>query len=422
MNRISLILLLLLILLGFRLYFFYTSQQSFRDGQKIDAVFTLFDEPRTTGTKQTISYNIGLDTLRIVAPAYPQYHYGDRIRISGPIRLLPRSGGGASSYVIYFPKTERVSSKNNSFLAVVGTIRQKIVLLFVQTLPAEYAGLLLGIVFGIRESMSASFSTDLRLAGLTHVIAASGMNVTMVASFAAVVFGTFLKRQQALIVSIVFILLYSLLAGFQASIMRAAIMSIILCFGQLFGRQVLAIYSLCLTGIVMLFLFPYLLVDIGFQLSFVSTLGLLVIPHMLEKISLFRVMSTKVIIGEDILTTIAAQIATLPLLLSYFGTYSLWSIVVNTIVLWTIPILMVVGGIAACIGIVIPAIGSLLLYICLPFLVYFKFVAHFFAHLPGVIHISLPWPFVVGYYLILVGFLLYLKKSTSIGNRVQSLK
>jgi len=128
-------------------------------------------------------------------------------------------------------------------------------------------------------------------------------------------------------------------------------------------------YILFLTGFVMLFLWPQFLTDVGFQLSFAATLGIMVIP------SLFKRWENA--LSGDFLTTFSAQATTLPILLGSFGTYSLWSVLVNLLVLWTVPVLMILGGFAAMVSFVFAPLSKLLLYLCLPFLVYFQFITGF---------------------------------------------
>lgn len=154
----------------------------------------------------------------------------------------------------------------------------------------------------------------------------------------------------------------------------------------------------------MLFVSPKFLFDIGFQLSFLSTLGILFIPEVFTK--------AKNAISEDFLTTFSAQIATLPILLSAFGSYSVLSILVNVLVLWTIPFLMALGAIAALISFVFEPLARLFLYLCLPFLLYFEKTATFFTRFEFNLAVeTISWQFIVSYYLFLASFLAYnLKK------------
>jgi len=228
------------------------------------------------------------------------------VAISGPIRILPQSGGfqpraiegqsyGASNqivklltsktvYSMYFPKVVAVEDPKSTLLAVTVFIRQSVADLLNKILPPDLSSLLLGIVFGIKGPMSKEFINNLRLAGVMHVIAASGMNITMIAGFLSAIFMLFLKRQVALIASILGFIFYAFLAGMQSSIIRAAIMGILVFSSQVLGRQNLAAYGLFLAGFIILMISPLLISDVGFQLSFTATLGLLHIGPLFKRV------------------------------------------------------------------------------------------------------------------------------------------
>lgn len=394
---------LLLILLLLRFLFFYQNQPQLEDGQEIEFETTLLSEPQIVGRMQRITANLeSNERIFITVPQFPEFHYGQTLHISGSLkkRLLMNE---KVILTMSFPKVEAVKKGKNPLLALTSFIRQKVISLFEKTLPSNSSGLLLGIVFGIREGMDKAFSNDLRLSGVLHVVAASGMNVTMVGGFLSSLFGSVLRRQMALILSIFGIFFYALLAGLEPSIVRASIMGIFAFSAQILGRQNLALYALLLTGYLMLLFSPPLLFDVGFQLSFLATLGLLSFSPIFQT-SKFRV------IGEDLQTTISAQVAVLPILLSNFGTYSLWSILVNGLVLWTIPILMIIGGVGAMFGLLFEPLGQLILYLALPFLLFFETIVRASAKWGGVVGIeSLPWQIAVGYYFILIAALMLRK-------------
>lgn len=393
---------LLLILLLLRFFFFYQNQPQFEDGQEIEFETTILSEPQIAGRVQRITANLeNGERIFVTLPRFPEFNYGQTLHISGTLkkRLLTNE---KIILTMSFPKVEPVKKPQNPLLALTSLIRQKVISLFEKTLHPNASGLLLGIVFGIREGMDKAFSNDLRLSGVLHVVAASGMNVTIVGGFLSSLFGSVLRRQIALILSIFGIFFYALLAGLEPSIVRASIMGIFAFSAQILGRQNLAIYALFLAGYLMLVFSPSLIFDIGFQLSFMATLGLLHIKPLLFK---------KSVIGDDLATTISAQAATLPILLSNFGTYSLWSILINGLVLWTIPILMVLGGVGAMLGLLFEPLGQLLLYLALPFILFFETIVRASAKWGGVVGIeSLPWQIAVGYYSMLLAAVVFLRK------------
>jgi competence protein ComEC len=315
--------------------------------------------------------------------------------------------------LIYFPKIEILKDKSllGESLRAMNNLRQKLISLFSKTLPTPSSNLLMGIIFGIKEQMPKDFTDNLRTSGVFHVIAASGMNVTLIGGFIATGLAFFLKRQIAITLSILAIIFYAVLAGLEASIIRASIMGIIVFSAQIMGRQTLAVNGLFLAGFAMLFINPSLISDIGFQLSFAATLGILYIKPIFDKNKKIKLIAQKSVIGTDVLTTIAAQLATLPILLANFGTYSIYSILVNGLVLWTVPILMAIGGIGALIGLIFAPLGQLIIYFCYPLLIYFEAIVNFFGKIGGVILIqTLSWQFIAGYYSSLLSILLIFKR------------
>jgi len=389
---------ILLLFLGVRVFLYYQNQPQFADGQLISFKTELHSEPKISN-RQTLSANLGNRRILIITSSWPQYHYQDSLKISGKLesRVLKN---GTKIFVLFFPKIEKQDS--NNFLEAIVKIRQKFIAIFNKTLPSNYSALLLGITFGIKEKMTDDFFNELRITGVLHVIAASGMNVTLFGGFISAIFSFFLKRQLALFFSIFGIFIYVVLAGFEASIIRAAIMGILAFSAQILGRQRLSAYGLILAGYFMILLNPDIIFDIGFQLSFVATAGLLYIRPIFYSSEFIKRILGNSLVGEDIATTISAQVATLPILLANFGIYSIWSIVVNALVLWTVPILMIIGGIGGVLGLFFDLAGKSVIFLSFPFILYFEKIIDVFSNFGGILKIeNLSWQLVSGYYLLL---------------------
>lgn len=356
-------------------------------------------EPKVTSRGQVFSINYQNQNITVFAPLNPEVHYGDYLKISGKARSKVINGRNAISINANIWIENNSSIVAGKSLALANFFRQKIIKFYSSNLNPNEGGLLMGIVFGIKEGIPSNFMRDLKNAGVMHVIAASGMNVTMVGGFLSSVFLLFLRRQVALSFSIVGIIFYAVLAGLEPSIIRASIMGSLVFLAAILGRQMWATYSLLLTGFLMLFWNPSLVFDIGFQLSFLATCGLLFMKSMFKN----------PILGS-FQTTIFAQIATTPILIANFGTYSLWSILVNSLVLWTVPLLMVIGGVSVIISLIFEPVARLFLYFSLPLLIYFESVIGFFSSLGGIVNMGgLSWQVISGYYLILVG-IIYARK------------
>ena len=166
------------------------------------------------------------------------------------------------------------------------------------------------------------------------------MNVSLVAGGLVFIIGAVLSRRKTLSITLFCLTLYAALSGLEPSIVRASLMGSLLLIAGLVGRQYLGLWMLLLTGYGMLFVDPRLLFDVGFQLSFLATAGIVLIKPLLL-IPLPQILS---VVREDFSTTLSAQILTIPILLSTFGQFNLISILANVAILWMILPVMVLGG------------------------------------------------------------------------------
>ncbi len=311
--------------------------------------------------------------------------------------------------IFTFPIHSTNSGSKTLNLPVISQIKANSTRAYDRVLGKDYSGLLTGIVFGTRADFDRDFFSKLQEAGVLHVIAASGMNVSMVAGFLVATLVLFLKRQQALIIAGVGVFLYAALADFQVSIVRASIMAYFAFAAGVLGRQNSSLWALFLTAYLMLLVNPTLVTSLSFQLSFAATLGILLFDPLLKRGVL------KNGFFEDGRTTVSAQITTTPILLFAFSTYSLVSVPVNFLILWTVPPLMILGALASFLANIWAPLSVPILYLCLPFLMYFKAVVLFFANYSNPVEVSfVPWTIIAGYYLILVSLVLYLYKKLNL--------
>lgn len=384
-------------------------------GQALTTTTTLLTDPVINGRFEhfTVWYSTGVGAVPVSVTVLSSQalHYGQTITLSGKLQEMTFSasthGNGVISakkpmLAMYLPKIEARKVKINAVLSIGFALRQKMQEFYENIFSQESSSLLLGIVLGVKGSFGKDFQEALQLAGVTHVIAASGMNVAMVSGFFTEIFSHFLKRQWAIVLTISLVCFYCLASGLQPSIVRATLMLGFMLLGQLFGRQYAGIYGLFLAASGMLLFTPTLLWDVGFQLSFASTLGILFVKPLIPDMPL---------VGEDLSTTISAQLASLPILLGTFGNYGVLSIVVNALVLWTIPPLMVFGGVGGLVGLLIAPIGKLVVLLCLPLLWYFEKIVLFFGSLHWQVSIAqFPLIMTIGYYLVLGSMLLFFWK------------
>ncbi len=401
MNKSTLVFLsILLILLSLRVFTFYSSRQIYKEGEDIEFNSRVLSEPKVYKDYQSFSVNLpNGETAFIKTDVYPVYYFQDNIQVSGKLeyRLLNNK---TRILAIDFPKISFMKNSDSIFLAVVKQVRQKIITSFETSLPKDLSGLMLGVVFGIRVDLSKNFLESLRQTGVMHVIAASGMNVTMTGGFIFYLFSSFLKRQLAVFLSILGILFYVFFAGFEPSIIRASIMGIIAFSSQILGRQKDSFYALILTAFLMLFISPKFLFDIGFQLSFLSTLGILFIPQIFNRIK--NALSKRFpndFFGSN--CDSSHSFGGFWKLFNIFHTRKRACIMDNTV-------FDDLRAIAALISFVFEPLAGVFLYLCLPFLLYFEKTVTFFTSFKLNLTVeTISWQFMLSYYLLLASFIAY---------------
>jgi competence protein ComEC len=201
-------------------------------------------------------------------------------------------------------------------------------------LPEPQASLLIGILFGSERAFSDQFEEKLRISGTTHIIAASGYNVTILILACDKILN-FIKKKYRLLISFVLIWLYCILSGLGASILRATMMGSITILALLSGN-VRNTHILVPSGVFLLLLIdPKIIFDIGFQLSILATLGLIYILPSIESVveKIFKIQSVPQFFEENLLGTISCTLSTLPISISIFGKVSLVSVFANVLVL-----------------------------------------------------------------------------------------
>ncbi|OGE37334.1 hypothetical protein A3B45_04620 [Candidatus Daviesbacteria bacterium RIFCSPLOWO2_01_FULL_39_12] len=268
-------------------------------------------------------------------------------------------------------------------------------------LPSPQAELLSGILIGQNKKLPAGFKLSLRDTSTLHIVVASGQNLSMVAGFFLGLSGL-IKKKNAVLLGLLAAILYTLLTGLQVPILRAAVMFGLASLAQLFGRDKDSWRILAVTAGAMLLINPNWITEISFQLSFLATFGVVVVaPIFLKWLKVVP------IIGQDLAVTLAAQLMVTPVIAQNFHQISLVSLITNTLILWTIPFIMIGGAIMIILGFFWSFLGQLVSLVVIALLSYFIYIVKFFASLP------FAWEYIgeklwivwVGYYLMVGGVL-----------------
>lgn len=392
------------------MFFFRHYHATYRQGKRVILEGVLLDQP--TFRKGFLFMKVA--GVEIVSHSDLDLHYGDKVKIKGLIEqsyLMNKKNGrfnifGKNRYILKTEKIEKVG-KPFPLLTVSVFIRHKLSQVFHSVLPPRQAGLLLGIVLGAREGIDREFSKRLADTGVLHVVAASGMNVSMFGGFLYSMLLLFLKRNLAIVLSGLGLIFYAVLAGLDASIVRATLMALLSYTAWYMGRQYMAYFSLYLAGVVILLVSPLSLFDVGFQLSFLSTLGILVAKPVLDAFFIAK-LGRRIGVFDDISTTIGAQLASLPILISTFSSYAPVSVLANALLLWTIPYLMIFGGLAALLGLISSFLASPVLYLSYPLLLLFEKLVFLLSSIwkPWSLP-PIPMLFWIGYYLVLLSLAIW---------------
>jgi competence protein ComEC len=209
-----------------------------------------------------------------------------------------------------------------------------------QLLPEPHAGLLNGILFGTKAALSRELYDALVATGTLHIVALSGMNITILESIIAKSLGYVLNKRVTSILTILLIIGFIWFVGLSPSVIRAGIMGSMALIAVVFGRQKWSIFFFTATCAVMLLMHPAWALDLSFQLSAGATLGII----------LFGPRVQKNIVVDTLWVTLAAQIFTIPLILFTFRRISLISPLTNVLIGWIIQPLTAIGFIVAILG------------------------------------------------------------------------
>ncbi len=235
-------------------------------------------------------------------------------------------------------------------LAHAGELRQRAEVALGRGMPQREAALARGFVLGEDEGIDAATSEDFRRAGLSHLLAVSGQNVTLLALLAMPLLAALgVPLRERLVWVLGAIVVYLPLAGAGPSIQRAAVMGGAGVLATLAGRRAARLQALALAFAVTVAIDPAIAGDVGWQLSFAAVLGILLLAAPLRDSLLARTGSGVVrrALAEGLAVTVAATLATAPLIAFYFGTFSTTTLLANVLAMPAVAPAMWLGMVSA---------------------------------------------------------------------------
>lgn len=327
--------------------------------------------------------------ILIQVPKYPKYQYGDEILVKGKIEepdnftedfdWKAHLAKDDIYLTAYNPQIEILTSdKGDRIYATLYKFKNKLENIFKENLAEPHASFLAGITLGSKSGIPEDVYEKFKATGTAHIVALSGYNISIIAwaVMGALMF-FMVARNTSFWISIVVIVLFVLMTGASASVVRAATMGILVLIARREGRMYTAVNALVFAGALMVFLNPKILrFDVGFQLSFLATLGLIMLsPKLEEKLkNIPKLFGAK----EALIATLSAQIFVLPLLIYQFGYFSPIGILANILILPAVPIAMFLGFTGAFAGLISSLFAKIFLWPAWLFLSYILNSIEFF--------------------------------------------
>lgn len=366
----------------------------------------IYEEPRNTANSKQIRVQVNrvndakVQDFQILATTrrYPEFSIGDEFEFFG---ILDKPENFADfdyeSYlakddiygVVSFPQIDKTGESQNyklKFALILSKIKNSFEEKIGLALPEPHAAFLKGILLGDRETLPKSLTDDFRRTGTSHIVALSGYNITILARVVVgILLFLFIPFRFSFWIASIFIFLFVLLTGASASVVRAAIMGILVLFARSEGRTYYMTNALIFAGALMILENPKILrFDAGFQLSFLATVGLVYLAPKLENffdgligkikeaiygkeypkkqfIKDAKLKKEKAIDFKKILVeTLSAQIMVLPLLIYLFGQISIISPIANILVLAVMPYSMLFGFLTGLAGFIFQPLAFVL--------------------------------------------------------------
>ncbi|MCX6004469.1 MAG: DNA internalization-related competence protein ComEC/Rec2 [Chloroflexi bacterium] len=370
-------------------------------------------------------------------PFYKEIRYGDVLRLIGELETPQQfddfdyknylANQGIYS-IMNYPKTVLLErSKGFMPLSWIYDLRDKLAQSLSMSMPEPQSSLAQAILLGLRGNIPADLMQSFYYTGTTHLLAISGLNLTiilgMIVTAAILLFGR--KNKLYIWLSLSLIWLYTLLTGMPATVVRAAVMGSVFLIAELVGRQRNSIAALALTAALMVGIEPGILRDTSFQLSALSMLGLaLILPYFnrFSSVADHPLYSVKnlVIIGFG--STLAAVLATWPVIAINFHQFSLVSMPATFFAMPSFAAIIVASILTAAAGLIWQPLGWLMGLLAWLFLSYFLLIIQIFSALPLVFiqNINLQLWQVILYYIILATIILILQNYPRISEFLKS--
>src|SRR3989344_189535 len=328
---------------------------------------------------------------------------GDMVQVEG--KLYPTRGSRQAS--ISFAQIKVLSRSGSP----IESARRRFQTGMFSALPEPLASFGLGMLIGQRSTLPKATNDQMRAVGLSHIVAVSGYNLTIIMTSLAL----FLRKRskyQGTVLSLVLIVLFLLFAGLSASIVRAAIVSVLGLWATYYGRRFRPVLLILLAAALTAGWYPiYIWADIGWYLSFFAFFGVLVIGPLIIK-RLYGAKQPKLLTAV-LIETASAQLMAFPLIMYIFGQVSIVALLANILIVPLVPIAMLLVFVAALAGMFMPIVAGWLAWPARILLTYMLDIISLLSRVPHALaQQGLPLPKMLGVYAIILGIVFILWSKT----------
>ncbi|HFC76774.1 MAG TPA: ComEC family competence protein [Candidatus Moranbacteria bacterium] len=339
-------------------------------GKEFSGLVKIIKEPEKRDNHlQIIAELPNKERVLIKLYSIKEFKYGDEIKIKCNLKIPENFDDFnyqmylAKDKIFYLckkPKIEKTGEKRgNKIYANILYLKNAMEKNIEQAIPQPEAGLAKGLLFGGSSHLPEKLKENFSRTGMTHIIAVSGYNVTIISEYLMLA-GIFLGfwRRQAFWLALAGIFIFVAMIGFPSSAVRAGVMGSLLLWAMKNGRLANADNAIIFSGAIMLLINPLSFRwDIGFQLSFLATLGIIRMSPIWENYFSNKLRALGLV--EIVLMTISAQIFVLPIIAYNFQSLSVISLLANLLILLIIPITMLFVFLTAIFGFVWISLASI---------------------------------------------------------------
>jgi competence protein ComEC len=368
---------------------FYYQQDEYRYQSAVEAlpssgkiVGIVVADPRYALDYQSFIIETKYGKLSVTSGIDPEYAYGDTLSIDGKIDApTPYLHGQHILGEIKKPSIT-IDDRGGGYqiLTFLYGLKKTVHSSYTQVLKPDQSALLDGVIFGTAADVSKQFVQDLQLSGLRFIVAIDGLHMQIVILILFVFFASFLPRRSALILTFFMGVAFIAITGFTVSGIRAGLMATLSGLAKYTGRLYLPHNILALAALILTLINPQVLFDVGFQLSFLAVIAIIYVLPVLRGV---LHLTGDGFLGwkESLLITLSVQLATAPVVITQFQTFSLTSFIASVALVWMLPFIIMGGFLLAGASFIWYPLASLVSLIVAPLIDYVIFIVHVFARL-----------------------------------------